>query len=197
MLFETFKFQIKCLYMNIVSANMYQSSLWNRFQNRCLLILKRKMYESPSISLREVKSITSALYISLKFADIRVNFSKITKYLRFIAYLIFVNIKFKFWSFASFKLTIVEDLHALWGVTFWSPSLLIHWELSTYCIYLLSYFLWVYSIKFYINLSNIKVGGGSHVSSQASLIFIWTIADIWSKINTIRPRLSDALWNHT
>lgn len=61
--------------MNIVSANMYQSSLWNRFQNRCLLILKRKMYESPLISLREVKSITPALYISLKFADIRVNFS--------------------------------------------------------------------------------------------------------------------------
>lgn len=68
---------------------MYQSSLWNRFQNRCLLILKRKMYESPSISLREVKSITSALYISLKFADIRVNFSKTSKYLRFRTYFIF------------------------------------------------------------------------------------------------------------
>lgn len=170
--------------------------LWNRFQNRCLLNLKRKMYESTSISLREIKSITSALYISLKFADIRVNFSKITKYLRFIAYLIFVNIKFKFWSFASFKLTIVEDLHFevwlfghhhLWSIGNYPPTAYICFHISYEFIQL--NFISIFQI--------LRWGGGSHVSSQASFIFIWTIADIWSKINTIRPRLSDALWNHT
>lgn len=172
MLFETFKFQIKCLYMNIVSANMYQSSLWNRFQNRCLLILNRKMYESPSISLREVKSITPALYISLKFADIRVNFSKITKCLRFIAYLIFVNIKFKFWSFASFKLTIVEDLHFevwlfghhhFWSIGNYPPTAYICFHISYEFIQL--NFISIFQI--------LRWGGGGHICLLRQVLFLF------------------------
>lgn len=100
--------------------------------------------------------------------------------------LFFVKIQYLIWSLSSFKLTIVEDVH----FEVWLFGHHHFWSIGKYpltasiCFYIFYEFI---QLNFIPIFQILRWGGGSHVTSQTS--FIWTIADIWWKINAIRPRL--------